>query len=151
MTLSQRQAQQADLPAIVSLLLQDALGQTREQSGETLNAAYLKAFDAIDADPNQYLMVVEREKKILASCHLSIIPSLTFIGATRLQIEAVRVDQQHRGRGIGTWMINAAIAYGTSKDARIIQLTMNKKRLKSKYFYEKMGFTSTHEGYKMMI
>ena len=85
MTLSQRRAQQADLPAIVSLLLQDALGQTREQSGETLKAAYLKAFDAIDADPNQYLMVVEREKKILASCHLSIIPSLTFIGATRLE------------------------------------------------------------------
>jgi ribosomal protein S18 acetylase RimI-like enzyme len=78
-------------------------------------------------------------------------PSLTFTGQTRMQIEAVRVSEQFRGQKIGEWMMNAAINYGKSKGASIIQLTTNKKRLRAKKFYEKLGFEASHEGMKLYL
>lgn len=80
-----------------------------------------------------------------------IIPSLSFIGSTRMQIETVRVNRQYRGQKIGEWMINAAIAYGKSKVALIAQLTTNKNCEKAKNFYEKLGFEASHEGMKKYL
>jgi ribosomal protein S18 acetylase RimI-like enzyme len=60
------------------------------------------------------------------------IPSLTFQGSMRLQIEAVRVKKQFRGQDIGKWMIAQAINYGKARGAKMIQLTTNKKRSDAK-------------------
>ena len=149
--LTYRKANIDDLKAIVLLLLEDELGQTREHLVHELDHCYLDAFYKIDIDSNQYLMVVEINLKIIATCHLTIIPSLTFLGSTRMQIEAVRVSEKYRGQKIGQWMINSAIDYGKSKGASIIQLTTNKKRIDAKRFYEHLGFEATHEGMKLYL
>jgi GNAT superfamily N-acetyltransferase len=149
--LSHRRATASDLKAIIALLLEDSLGQTREHLEEQGEAPYLEAFALIDRDPNQYLMVVELNSQIVATCHLTIMPSLTFTGSTRLQIEAVRVDARHRGQKIGQWLINAAIDYGKSRGTTIIQLTTNKKRPRAKKFYETIGFKPSHVGMKLYI
>ncbi|HBB7077297.1 TPA: GNAT family N-acetyltransferase [Legionella pneumophila] len=73
-------------------------------------------------------MIVENDDEIIGTCHLTIMPSPTFTGQTRMQIEAVR---EYRGQKIGEWMMNVAINYGKSKGASIIQLTTNKKRLRA--------------------
>ena len=52
-----RRARREDLPAIVDLLADDALGRTREDSGPPLNASYTAAFDQIAADPHNDLFV----------------------------------------------------------------------------------------------
>ncbi len=96
-------------------------------------------------------MVVERGAEIVATCHLTVIPSLSFIGSTRLQIEEVRVRKKYRSRGIGEWMIKAAIDYGVQHGAKIVQLTANKKRVRAKSFYEKLGFEASHEGMKLYV
>lgn len=149
--LNHRKAKQSDLKIIVSLLFQDELGKVREELSNEIDKRYIEAFARIDADPNQYLMVVELEDKIVATCHLTIMPSLTFIGSTRMQIEAVRVCENYRGQKIGEWMIEQAISYGKSRGASIFQLTSNKKRNQSIKFYEKLGFEPTHEGLKLYI
>lgn len=149
--LTHRKATLKDLAAIVRLLMEDDLGKTREHAGDDLDARYIEAFHKIDNDPNQYLMVVEMGPEIVATCHLSVLPSLTFTGRTRLQIEAVRVAEKHRGRKIGEWMMKAAIAYGQSKGASIVQLTTNKARTDAKRFYERLGFEATHEGMKLYL
>ena len=149
--LNHRKAKQSDLKIIVSLLLQDELGKIREDSEDVSNSRYLEAFEKIDVDPNQYLMVVELEEEIVGTCHLTLIPSLTFIGSTRMQIEAVRVDESYRGQNIGEWMIQQAISYGKLRGALIFQLTSNKIREEAIKFYEKLGFESTHEGMKLYI
>lgn len=146
-----RRATLNDIRAIVSLLLEDELGKTREQLDSRIDQCYTDAFHRIDSDQNQYLMVVVMGGDIIGTCHLSIMPSLTFRGATRMQIEAVRVAEKYRGQGVGEWMMRAAIDYGKSKGASIIQLTTNKSRLKAKKFYETLGFESTHEGMKLKI
>jgi N-acetylglutamate synthase-like GNAT family acetyltransferase len=148
--LTQRKAKLADLPRIIELLLEDELGQSRE-SKNTLDVQYKKAFQNIDSDPNQYLMVVENKSEIVGTCHLTVMPSLTFIGSTRMQIEAVRVVEKYRGQKIGKWMFDQAVAYAKEKGASIIQLTTNKKRPKAKHFYEKLGFEASHEGMKLYL
>lgn len=150
-TLTHRKATLNDLGSIIHLLLEDDLGQTRESKTPELDPRYGAAFQKIDSDPNQYLMVVEKAREVVATCHLTIMPSLTFTGQTRMHIEAVRVMQQYRGQKIGEWMMQEAMGYGKSKGASIIQLTTNKQRASAKHFYEKLGFVASHEGMKMYL
>lgn len=149
--LTHRKARIADLPDIIELLLEDELGSTRESKSSELDENYIKAFHKIDSDPNQYLMVVENGDEMIGTCNLTIMPSLTFIGSTRMQIEAVRVAGKYRGQKIGSCMFDQAISYAKAMDVSIIQLTTNKKRPKAKHFYEKLGFELTHEGMKLYL
>lgn len=150
--LTSRKAALSDLPAIVNLLIEDELGQTREKVGDVIDQRYLNAFQRIDTDPNQYLMVVvNAEQQIIATCHLTIIPSLTFIGSNRMQIEAVRVSSRDRGQKIGEWMMSAALKWAKANHVSMIQLTTNKKRPRAKQFYERLGFIATHEGMKLFL
>jgi hypothetical protein len=57
--LTYRLATEQDLPGLVHLLADDALGATREQLALPLPAAYTRAFRALAADPQQELTVVE--------------------------------------------------------------------------------------------
>lgn len=149
--LTHRKATINDLRAIVGLLLEDELGQTRESKGPELDQRYIDAFHKIDIDSNQYLLIVENAGEIVATCHLTIMPSLTFTGQTRMQIEAVRVLEKYRGQKIGEWMIQEAIKYGKLKGASIIQLNTNKQRTSTKNFYQRLGFEASHEGMKMYL
>ena len=54
--------------------------ESKSASAE-LDKNYIKAFHKIDSDPNQYLMLVESGDEIIGTCHLTIMPSLTFVGS----------------------------------------------------------------------
>lgn len=151
MNLQHRRAKLDDVKEIVSLLADDKLGRTREQAGDEIAQEYLDAFAKIDSDPNQYLMVLENDGEVIGTCHLTLMPSLTFSGSTRLQIEAVRVDRRIRGQNLGQQMIEFAINWGKEHGATIIQLTTNKERPDALRFYEKLGFKATHEGMKLYL
>ena len=151
MNIIHRRAKLEDLKAIVSLLADDKLGHTREQAGDEIAQEYLDAFAKIDSDPNQYLMVLENDGEVIGTCHLTLMPSLTFSGSTRLQIEAVRVNSSIRGQNLGQQMIKFAINWGKEHGATIIQLTTNKERPDALKFYEKLGFKASHEGMKLYL
>jgi ribosomal protein S18 acetylase RimI-like enzyme len=149
--LRHRKATIDDLPTIIALLLDDVLGQKREANAEKLDQRYIDAFSRIDIDPNQYLMVVTSIDEIVGTCHLTLMPSLTFVGSTRLQIGAVRVSANYRGQKIGDWMMREVFKFATLKGASIIQLTTNKQRPRAVQFYERLGFEATHEGMKYYV
>lgn len=77
MSLSQRKARLDDLPCIIELLRDDVFGALRESKDEQIYKNYENAFSRINSDLNQYLMIVEYESKIVATCHFTIMPSLT--------------------------------------------------------------------------
>ena len=149
--ITHRKARIGDLTQIIKLLADDKLGRTREQADDEVAQNYLDAFAKIDSDPNQYLMVLENDGEVIGTCHLTLMPSLTFSGSTRLQIEAVRVDRRIRGQNLGQQMIKVAINWGKEHGATIIQLTTNKERPDALMFYEKLGFKATHEGMKLYL
>ena len=73
------------------------------------------------------------------------------MGATRMQIEAVRVSEKYRGQKIGNWMMNEAFKYAKENNASIVQLKTNKSRAEAKKFYENLGFEASHEGMKLNL
>ena len=151
MNLTVRKATLEDLPYIIQLLADDDLGQPRELYQKKIEPSYVKAFMKIDSDPNQYLMVVLSNMQLIGTCHLTLLPSLTYKGSMRMQIEAVRIAKDYRGQKIGEWMMQQAFEYAKKHDVKIVQLTTNKHRPKAKQFYERLGFQPTHEGMKYYL
>ncbi len=147
--LSFRQAQECDLPKIVAMLTNDIAGKDREDVNNF--SAYLQAFHQISGDKNNFLAVVQLAEEIIATCHLTIMPSLTMQGSKRMNIEAVRVDSKFRSQGIGAWMMQKAIEFAQDNEVKIVQLTTNKLRLDAHRFYERLGFKTSHEGMKMVL
>ena len=144
-----RNARRDDIEHIVAMLADDELGCRRENYTLPLPHSYIEAFNKINQDPNQHLIVAEDKDEIIGTAQLSIIQYLTYQGGTRAQIEAVRIKSDRRGTGIGEllfkWMINKAKEEG----AHLLQLTSDKKRSDALHFYEKLGFKASHEGLKM--
>ena len=151
MQLNFRKAEKSDLEKIIELLISDKLGKTREKTDAESLKKYTTAFDKISTDENQFLAVLESEQKIIGTCHLTIMPSLTYVGSDRLAIEAVRIDDDYLNQGLGSWMIEQAIEFGKNRGIKIFQLTSNKKRQRAINFYKKLGFEETHEGMKLML
>lgn len=143
-----RRATAGDLEAVVALLADDALGSTREAPGDP---CYAEAFAAIEADPNQFLAVVDDGGRVVGCLQLSFIPGLSLKGMWRGQIESVRIAASRRGQGLGHVMIAWAIAECRRRGCGLVQLTMNKTRRDSHRFYESLGFEATHEGFKLML
>ena len=101
-----RKAARKDVPFIVQLLANDKLGQLREEYTNPLPERYYEAFEKINADSNQELIVVEnQENELIGTLQLSFIQCLTYRGGIRAQIEAVRIREDVRGEGIGKKMI----------------------------------------------
>ncbi|MCX6214784.1 GNAT family N-acetyltransferase [Spirosoma sp.] len=147
-----RKAQAKDVPAIVQMLADDELGQTREIYTDPLPANYYQAFENIDRDSNQELIVVENDKlQLIGTLQLSFIPYLTYQGGIRAQIEAVRVHKEHRSEGIGKAFFLWAISRAKERGAHLLQLTTDKKRPDALRFYENLGFKATHEGMKLPL
>jgi len=144
-----RRATRADLEAIVDMLVDDYIGAKREDGSRPLNAKYLAAFEAIEADANQFLLVVEEAGEIVGSLQLSFIPGIARLGMWRGQIEGVRVKTSRRGSGLGHRMFDWAIAECRKKGCELVQLAMDKSRTDTLRFYESLGFKASHDGLKL--
>ena len=147
--LSFRQATKEDVYDIVKMLADDELGKKRENFTTPLPDVYYAAFNRIDQDPNQELIVVVENDSIIGTLQLSFIPYLTYQGGTRAQIEAVRIRKDRRGLGLGQRMFEWAINRAKAKGAHLLQLTVDKQRLESRRFYHKLGVRASHDGMKL--
>lgn len=144
-----RRATAADVGAIVGLIADDQLGATREDPADL--TAYLGAFAAIDADPSQLLVVLDLGGAVVGTMQLSFIPGLSRGGAMRGQVEAVRVAGSHRGQRLGEQMVRWAVQESARRGCALVQLTTDKSRVDAHRFYERLGFTASHEGFKMSL
>ena len=144
-----RRATIVDLPAIIELLADDPLGRLREEAASPPHPRYLAAFAAIEADPNQLLAVVERERAVIGCLQLTFVPGLSRFGTWRGQVESVRIAAGHRGGGLGRAMIEWAIEQCRGRGCGLVQLTSDKSRTDALRFYESLGFRASHEGLKL--
>ena len=145
-----RKATIKDVPTIVQMIADDALGSKREKYIITLPKAYYDAFERIDTDKNQELTVVENEVgEVIGVFQMTFIPYLTYQGGVRAQIEGVRVHKSYRNQGVGKTIFQWAIQRAKERNAHLLQLTTDKKRPDAIRFYESLGFKASHEGMKM--
>ncbi|MEV6971934.1 GNAT family N-acetyltransferase [Kitasatospora sp. NPDC093806] len=143
-----RTATRQDLPAIVALLI-DEDGVTDPATVE-ISEAYARAFDDIDADTRNEVMVLdEGDGTVLGCLQLTYIPGLGRGGAERALIEAVRVRADRRGAGLGRELMVRAVERARTRGCTLVQLTSNKRRTEAHRFYASLGFDRSHDGFKL--
>ncbi|MFJ5760169.1 GNAT family N-acetyltransferase [Neobacillus sp. NPDC093182] len=133
------------------MLADDALGSKRERYEQPLPESYIKAFQAITADPNNELIVACNGNDIIGVQQITYTPYITYQGGWRATIEGVRTISSERGKGIGTDLIQWGIQRAKDRGCHLVQLTTDKKREDALRFYERLGFKATHEGLKMKL
>lgn len=144
-----RRASRADLPAIVHLMADDALGSKREQAVEPLPESYQQAFAYIDSDPSYELIVALQDGEIVGTLQSNYLQYLAYGGGRRCQVESVRVALPCRSQGIGRTMMQWVIARARRQGCHMVQLTSNKSRIDAHRFYQRLGFALSHEGMKL--
>lgn len=144
-----RKAIESDLPAIVTMLADDTLGKTREDATLPPSQAYVDAFLEIDRDTNNDLFVGEISGQVMAMMQFTVLPSISFKGRPRAQIESVRVATAERGKGYGRELFIWAIDEAQRRDCHLLQLTTNAERQDAARFYESLGFVPSHIGMKL--
>ena len=149
-----RGATRADVPAILELLADDEIARSRRSGAatpEAVDAALWAAFEAIDADPRNELIVADENGTVVGTCQLTFTPSLSRRGAERMTIEAVRVRGDLRGHGIGRAMMAWSLERARERGCGLAQLTTDKRRTDAHRFYASLGFEASHEGFKRYL
>lgn len=147
MDLTFRRATRDDVPAVIALLADDEIGAARETPDD--REPYDASFTAIDADPNQLLVVGQRDGRIIATMQLTFIPGLSRRGTWRAQIEGVRVSTATRGDGVGEQLMRWAVDRARERGCALVQLTSDARRTEAHRFYERLGFVASHTGFKL--
>lgn len=148
MTVTFRVARRDDVPAVVALLSDDTLGRKRETDDP---APYLAAFDAMQAEGANHLIVGTTGGEVVACYQITFISGLSLTAARRAQIEGVRVASQLRGQRVGEALIRDAEARARAAGCTLLQFTTNKSRADAHRFYDRLGFTPSHIGYKKSL
>ena len=144
-----RPAVRGDVAAVVAMLADDALGRDRESADDM--TPYLAAFDAMEAEGGNRVIVAEAGGEIIGCYQLTFITGLSLRAARRALIEGVRVAAGHRGQGLGEAMMADAEARARAAGCRLMQLTTNKTRADAHRFYDRLGFSASHIGYKKSL
>jgi ribosomal protein S18 acetylase RimI-like enzyme len=144
-----REARPDDLRAIVALLADDPLAQTREDPADF--AAYRRAFDEIAAQAGNTVLVAETGGAVVGCLQLTAIPGLSRRGMKRGQIEGVRIAAGQRGHRLGERLMAAAIARARAAGCGLVQLATDRSRPDAHRFYERLGFVASHLGMKLVL
>jgi len=147
-TVTFRAASRDDVPAVVALLSDDTLGRSRETDDP---APYLAAFDAMQAEGANHLIIGTTGDEVVACYQITFISGLSLTASRRAQIEGVRVASHLRGQRIGEALIGDAEARARAAGCTLLQFTTNKSRADAHRFYDRLGFTPSHIGYKKSL
>ncbi|TCL86148.1 ribosomal protein S18 acetylase RimI-like enzyme [Curtobacterium sp. PhB142] len=149
-----RNAADGDLDALMALLSDDPISAARgDVAAPEDRPQYAAALRSITDDPANALLVAEDESgRLVGTLQLTRIPGMARRGSTRLLVEAVRVSSALRSGGIGSslmrWVTDvAAPDLGTP----LVQLTSDAARTDAHRFYERLGFTGSHVGFKYRV
>lgn len=147
-----RRAEETDLDAIIQLLADDPMRSPVESTAPETRPSYERAFRSVNADPDQLLIAVADEAlTVVATMQLTQITALSRAGATRVQVEAVRVRTDLTGNGLGGAMLEWAVTEAQRRGATLVQLTSDRERTDAHRFYARLGFTASHIGFRMLL
>ena len=143
-----RPATRDDLPVVVAMLADDGLGKSRERPETPLPEAYAEAFDRMARQGDNVLLVAELDGRVVGCLQITLIHGISRFGATRAQIEGVRVAAAARGRRVGERLMREALVRARGRGASLMQLTTDHRRIDAHRFYERLGFVGSHLGMK---
>jgi len=144
-----RKAKIPDLDQVIHLLYDDGLGRDRESISNKYKQKYLSVFSELLESKYFDIFVMEINNEIIGFYQIMYLPHISFKGSKRGQVESVRIRSDSRRSGLGTKLMKHAIEVAGDNGCSILQLTSNKKRKEIGKFYKNLGFSPTHDGYKL--
>jgi GNAT superfamily N-acetyltransferase len=141
----------ADLTFILDLVVRDNVGPSEDAGMDPADPCYREALAALDADPNQELLVARLDGEPVGCLQLTYIPGLMRRGMWRLLVEMVHIAPDYRSRGLGSEMMAEAHRRGRARGCGMVQLTSNKARADAHRFYRRLGYQQSHEGFKFFL
>ena len=140
-----RVADVADLPAVLRLYQQPDLDQ-----GQALSlAAATQLFEKIQQYPSYRLLVAELSDQIVGTFTLLVMDNLMHQGTPVAIVEAVAVDPQCQGQGVGRQMMQWVMAKAHRAGCYKLVLSSNQRRDRAHAFYESLGFM--RHGYSFCV
>jgi GNAT superfamily N-acetyltransferase len=146
-----RPVRRADLPALVALYSDDILGSAREAATESSLEPYEAGLARVLADASTCVYVAHSDGNLIGTFQLTITPGISRQGVVRATIESVRTRSDLRGQGAGAAMMRFAIEKARRKGADLVQLTSDNRRDDAHRFYLRLGFTPSHNGFKLLL
>ncbi|MFF9847243.1 GNAT family N-acetyltransferase [Streptomyces litmocidini] len=144
-----RPATRAELPAVLALLADE--DRAVDPGSIVVTDAYERAFADIEDDPRNEMLVLVDGDLVLGCLQATYVPGLGKGGAERALIEAVRIRADRRGGGLGRELMERAVARAKERGCALVQLTSDKRRTDAHRFYASLGFTRSHDGFKLAL
>ncbi len=130
-----RPAQNADLPALLSLY-----AQFRGTPVPKADERILDIWGQILADKNHHVIVGTVDGRIVSSCVLLIVPNLTHEQRPYALIENVITDEAYRKKGYASAVLEYAKAIAKAASCYKVMLLTGSKLPSTLTFYERAGF-----------
>jgi GNAT superfamily N-acetyltransferase len=140
-----REAEEGDLPQILNLYTQPDMNDGKALSLESAK----KLLNKLKIYPEYKIFVGMHENKIVGSFSLLIMDNLVHGGTPSGIVEAVVVDPEYHGVGIGKQMMRFAMERCREFGCYKLVLSAHMMRDKAHQFYERLGFD--RHGYSFLI
>ena len=144
-----RSARVEDAPRILDLIEGGALPDSPHPVADAgdIEAALREILESECCD----VLVATWEGEVIGVAQLITFRHLQHRGGRCAEIESMHVDEAHRGHGVGSLLLDALVAAARDRGCYRVQLTSNKQRGDAHRFYERNGFSATHEGFKRYL
>jgi GNAT superfamily N-acetyltransferase len=144
-----RDARLDDLEEVLRLLDQDAIREVAEDYSDL--TPYAEAMAEILSAPHSTVLVGEIAGEIVATAQVTWQRRMMYGASLVCQLESLRVDSRRRGEGIGGAFVEWIIADARRRGCARVELTSNARRVDTRRFYERLGFTASHVGMKLYL
>lgn len=131
-----REAQLADMPAVMQLIGQADMSPDNELSDEQVEELYHQ----IDGTPFHRLYVAELDAEIVGTFALIVVQQLSHNAARSVVIEDIVVRSDLQGRGLGEELMEFAFQESQVLGCLKLTLSSGNARAKAHEFYEKLGY-----------
>lgn len=142
-----RPARAGDLADLLALYAELADGRTPPAEGP--EAARL--LDQILRDTARTLLVATAGGRVAGTADLAVVANLTHRGRPWATVENVVVARSLRGGGVGSALLERAVALARAAGCYKIQLMSRKERVDAHRFYRRLGFEPAAEGFRLHL
>ena len=143
-----RDATAEDADRVVQLLVGGTLRGGEDPSDLS---PYKAALAEMAESSSSTVLVAEVDGRVVGMCQLFWFRHIQERAGLSAEIESMHVDESMRGRGIGTVLLDAAVARAAQLGCYRVQLTSNRSRVDAHRFYERNGFEPSHIGFKRYL
>ncbi|KIC39984.1 GCN5 family acetyltransferase [Ruegeria sp. ANG-R] len=141
-----RPARRSDAASLAALSIEVWVGTYLRQGVNAFFADYVLSeytkvgFEALIADPDQYVMVSENADGIDGFLRLTKGSPAPITGLSGSEISTLYVQPRHHGKGIGKALLQIAKDYCRTYDEPSVWLTTNSENIPAIRFYLSQGF-----------